>query len=289
MSRTHCLKSVLTLVLLLVLPASLLAGSAVEVEVERIPQQLDPVHKGLDLLASQPGTAADFSDNPIPDGFFGCSSGAYSGTVPLGGVSIAADQPMGATDTILERKKTVWTGTGATNLQVLALCLSNDAWTGPCGTSWSVTARLMPGVTQPITQLNMTRTSATGGNFGAQVDLVAEVTFTDNNSGFSASVADNVSLTTSGASWKETPGPGAATVSSPLTYDKDCDGIPDTTVNRGTTNFFAIGIVNHSGPHPAASSPGCIDADTQQLPDGEGLPGQLELCGEVIYRPAQQL
>ena len=290
MSKNQVLNTILALVLLLALPAALSAAVAQQ------PQPLDPVYRGLDLLASQPGTAADFSDNPIPNGFFGCNSGPYTSTIPLGGVPIASNQALGATDTILARWDTVSTGTGNTDLQVVGLCLSNNAWTGPCGNSWSVSARLLPGAAQPITTLSMTRTSSTGGSFNATVVLDAEVTFTNNNTGASATVVDNVVLNTSGATWKETPGPGDATASAPLTYDLDCDGTPDTTINLGTTTFFPVGTVNHDGPHPAAPAPKCQPGDvepTQDLDDTSSTSSattepQPEPCGVVVYRPAQQ-
>ena len=80
----------------------------------------------------------------------------------------------------------------------------------------------------PTTTLTMTRTSSTGGNFNAQIDLDAEVTFTNNSTGASSTVSDYVSMTTSGATWKETPSAGTVTVSSPR-----CAGRRTSTSSAG--------------------------------------------------------
>lgn len=209
-----------------------------------LPAFAQDVPAGLDLLWTQPGTAIDFSDNPLPGGFFpGCGL-PFAGLIPVNGVPIVADRALGNTDTVLVRLNDVPGGEGDTQLLILALCLKKDGWVDPCGQTWDVTVRLAGG--QQITLLQMTA----GGVFNAWVSVNGEVTFTDPINGDVLTTTDYIDLITYGAGWSYTPGPLSVVVAGPVTIDTDCDRTPDLYVPIGTSNFHPVGIVNHSGPHP---------------------------------------
>jgi hypothetical protein len=277
----------------------------------------DVIH-GLDLLTSQPGTAADFSDNPIPGGFFGCSYG-FNGSIPLGGDPIRGDQNLYSTDTMLRRRNDVAGGTGPTGLQIIGLCLKNKAWVGPCGNVWKVQVRLDPGRQQPITQLNMWRVSSSGGSFDAELRVLAEVLFTNVANGtVLGPITDDVVLVTQGSAWRYTPGPYDVVVNGPLRFDVLCDGSLAGYSAYGTSNFFpggSSGIVYHQGPHPVkpavkcnpggtiptptpAPDPDPVDPDADADADASttattggvvvtAIP-TLPPCSDVIYVPATQ-
>ncbi len=261
-----------------------------------VPASAQPVFMGLDLLSSQPGTAADFSDNPLPTNFFGCGE-TFNGRIELGGKRIAASQPLGTTDTILARWDDVPLGppgsTGTTTLQIVGLCLKHDCWSDPCGNVWKVLVRLDPTQVQPMTTLDMTVTSPTGGVFDAMVSVLADVTFT-NGSIVLGPVTDNIDLLATGACWNYAPAPGDVIVFPPLDYDSTCDGFIDTTVPLGTSNFFHCGPVTHSGPHPTEAAEKCEEHTTTETPEPWDLTQPSETdefttekdCDSLMYNPA---
>jgi hypothetical protein len=261
------------------------------------------VFHGLDLLTSQPGTAADFADNPIPPGFFGCSMG-FNGSIPLGGNPIHADKNLYSTDTILDRNLDVPGGTGSTGLKIIGLCLKNDAWVGPCGNVWKVQARLDPARPQLMTQLDMWRVDAGGGNFNATLQVFGELFFTNVADGTVAGpITDDVLLVTQGATWKYTPGPYDVVVNGPLRFDVLCDGSLAGYSPYGTSNFFPGSIIYHQGPHPVKSAvecdPGGVIPTATAVPDPDPVPVGTEkgivvtavparpLCSRVIYVAGQ--
>ena len=74
----------------------------------------------------------DFAGSPIPAGFFGAGSQAYSGTVTLEGVPL--NPAVSDTDTIIQRHQTVSAPGGSTQLTMTALNLKG---TGPITVSFS--------------------------------------------------------------------------------------------------------------------------------------------------------
>lgn len=222
------------------------------------PASAQDVIQGLDLLTSQVGTAADFSNNPIPPGFFGCGAG-FSGAIPLGGDPIRGSQNLYSTDTILDRMNTVPGGTGGTGLRIIGLCLKNVSWAGPCGNLWKVYVRLDPNRQQPVTALNMQRVDSNGGTFDAELVVLSEVWFHNayDSSDIRGPVTDDVVLITTGATWKYNPGRNDVVVNGPLQFDVLCDGGLAGYSPYGTSNFFPGTVVNHSGPHPVKPAKEC--------------------------------
>jgi hypothetical protein len=262
-----------------------------------LPASAQNLRAGLDLFTSQQGSAVDFSNNPLPSGFFpGCGLG-YNGSISLTGAPIAASQNLGKTDTIVSRlNSTVFnaSGQGTAQLRITALCLKNNAWTDPCGQTWKVAVRLASAA-QPIGGMAILRTSAQGGTFGSSFSVLGEVSFTD---GFTnlGPVADSILLKTTSACWSYTPGTPSVTVTGPVTVDTDCDGTPETAL-PGTSNFHAGWCpgpsgpptwtpVTHDGPHPVGPAGPCkttthdADADTAMV---EPAPGPVQaICAEAL-------
>lgn len=257
-----------------------------------------PVLAGIDLFASANGTGINFSDNPIPAGFFpGCSTG-FAGFIPMKGKPIAASPLINPADTIITRLQTanITVGQSATiQIQATAICLVNNAWVDPCGNTWKVSARLA--TAQGLGSMTIIHSLPSGGTFNSSLPVNGEVTFTDGVTTLGP-VADRITMTQTGACWSHTPGPGAITVTGPVTIDRNCDGALDTTLPTGTTNFFpgwcppASGTGNptqqtitHSGPHPVTPPIKCKPA-TQTL-SGKAViaPGEINpipICPIVI-------
>lgn len=250
---------------------------------------------GLDLFTSQQGTAVDFSNNPIPGGFFpGCGLG-FNGSISLTGAPIAASQNLGRTDTIVARlNPTVFntSGVGAAQPQIKALCLKNNAWIDPCGQTWKVSVRLDPAATQPIGAMAIRRTGPQGGTFGSSFSVLGEVSFTDGVTNLGP-VSDSILLKTTSACWSYTPGTPSITVTGPVTVDADCDGTPETVL-PGTSNFHAGWCpgpagptwtpVTHDGPHPVGPAGPC--QPTQDTTDADAVviePGPVQVhCAEAL-------
>lgn len=203
-----------------------------------LPAAADTVWKGIDLLQSQSGTYVDFSDNPLPRNFFGCSE-QFSGTIALSGKAITSSPSVSPADTIIDRLDDVPLGlSGTTRVQIAGLCLKNNNWTDPCGNTWAVTVRLdSSGAAQPIGSMTIFHSSPTGGTFNSSFTVNGEVLWTSGSVTLGP-VADNVPLSSTGGCWNHTPGSGGVQVSGPVTIDRDCDGNLDTTLPYGTSNFF---------------------------------------------------
>ena len=257
-----------------------------------------PVLKGIDLFASATGTGINFSDNPIPGGFFpGCGTG-FAGFIPMKGKPIAASPGINPADTIISRLQdaNITVGQQATiQIQATAICLVNNSWVDPCGGTWKVSARLAPG--QALGTMTIVHSVPGGGTFNSSLPIKGEVTFT-NGVVTLGPVADNITMAQNGACWSHTPGSGAITVTGPVTIDANCDGALDTTLPTGTTNFFpgwcppASGTgaptkstINHSGPHPVTPPIKCRTATTTLSGRALVQPGEIDaipICPIVI-------
>lgn len=222
------------------------------------------VNKGLDLLQSQGGTYVDFSDNPLPQNFFGCSE-TFAGTIPLVGVPIVSSPSVSPADTIVERLNDVTPlpvgSSGTTRVRIAGLCLRNANWTDPCGSTWTVNVRLASGAPQPSGTMTIFHSSTTGGTFNSSFSVNGEVLWTAGSVTLGP-VADTVSLSSTGGCWNHTPGAGGVQVPGPVTIDRDCDGALDTTLPYGTTNFFpgwcppgpTWTLIPEQGPHPVGGA-----------------------------------
>lgn len=203
-----------------------------------MPAGATSVFKGLDLLQTQNGAYVDFSDNPLPQNFFGCSE-TFAGTIPVSGSPIASSPSVSPADTIIDRLDDVPLGAfGTTRVQIAGLCLKNNNWTDPCGNSWQVSVRLdSSGAPQPIGSMTIFHSSPTGGTFNSSFTVNGEVLWTAGAITLGP-VADSVALASTGGCWNHTPGAGGIQVTGAPTIDRDCDGSIDTTLSYGTSNFF---------------------------------------------------
>ena len=260
---------------LLALAAALCAAPAIAQDVIR----------GVDLWGSQDGTAVVVT---LPAGFFpGCNL-PFNGAIDMGGVKIRANKDLGDTDTIIARVGDVPGGTGSTDLFPVALCLKNTCWRDPCGKRWTVAVNLDDSQgPQPLGQIDITRTSGTGGVFDASLFVRGSVTWTDGTITLGP-VIETVNLNTSMACWQYTPKATDVTVAAPYVIDRNCDGALDFTVPApyGTSNFFACGPVNHDGPHPVKPARECTDFDIQPIDGREDA--DIQPIGDQCrkYRPA---
>ncbi len=123
-------------------------------------------------------TFMDFSENPIPAGFFFEGSEAFTGRINFVGEPLAT-QPANAlqgADTIVERlDEAVFDGvTARSRVRVMALSLRAAEPIEVDGAKWDVTVSLTE--TQPITEIVYEKFHDDGGFF--QADLVMNMRFT---------------------------------------------------------------------------------------------------------------
>ncbi|MCP4659370.1 MAG: hypothetical protein GY856_28500 [bacterium] len=214
-----------------------------------LPISAQDVAAGLDLFESQEGTRAEFRDDPLPQGFFpGCDE-KFAGEIPLVGRPIVADQPLGTTDSILHRLDDVQGGNGKSALVIEALCMQNTAWTDPCGGEWDVWVRLDKD--QEVTELNMWSDGSKGGGFDTVVSVRVAISFSQGDKVLGP-VGDSVELVTENAAWNYDVAPGGVVAKGPLKIDADCDGVIDTALSVGSSNFHvaqALHVIDHA-KHP---------------------------------------
>ncbi|HEY9422336.1 MAG TPA: hypothetical protein VIW92_13040, partial [Thermoanaerobaculia bacterium] len=161
--------------ILAVLVASLLLGLS--------PLSADPViQRGIDVF-STPGdgkTFYDFSQRPIPAGFFCKGSKAFTGRVAFKGLPLATDPPgqLGGVDTIVERLNDAVfddKGVAVTRLQFRALSLVSTA---PVKTACGAFhAYLSLSGKQRVTTMNILRLQEGGGDFVAPLAADVKMTF----------------------------------------------------------------------------------------------------------------
>ncbi|HSG38993.1 MAG TPA: hypothetical protein VLE27_05100, partial [Thermoanaerobaculia bacterium] len=162
-------------IILATLVASLLLGLS--------PVSADPViQRGIDVFATlaKGRTFYDFSQSPIPAGFFCKGSKAFTGRVAFKGLPLATDPPgqLGGIDTIIERLDDAVfddRGVAVTRIQFRALSLVSVA---PIKTSCGAFhAYISLGGKQQVTTMNILRTQEGGGEFVAPIAVDARMTF----------------------------------------------------------------------------------------------------------------
>jgi hypothetical protein len=240
--------------LLLALPA--LAGSAA-------------ITNGIDLWRT-PGngsTFVDFSQEPLPAGFFCASSAPFTGRVVFAGVPVKT-QPagvLGNADTVIQRLDDAPFAKGlavrplgirqadgtlrqvdassfrgqemaTTRLQVKAISFASTqpVRTG-CG-SFTVKASLAGA--QPVTQMVILRDNEGGGRFYAPLSLNVKLTFTPTGGGPALETVRQVRFPAKPLSvWSEAPS-REVVYDSFVRVDSDADGAVDVML-PGTSNFAA--------------------------------------------------
>jgi hypothetical protein len=141
------------------------------------------IYNGIDLwrTPSNGSTYADFTQTPIPAGFFCYKSEPYAGRIPFKGVPVATSVPgvLGATDTIVQRlDDAVFNrrGVATTRLQVRSLNFESLApLKTACG---DFDVKLALDGEQPITRMRIFRENDKGGRFVAPIAVNIKISFT---------------------------------------------------------------------------------------------------------------
>jgi hypothetical protein len=234
---------------------------------------------GIDVWTTKDdgNTWVDFTDNPLPAGFFCPGSAAFAQVVRVKGLPIVTN-PSGVlkqTDTVIQRLQAVTfdsSGNGSTPIQARAICFQERSLlTITCGdgstTTWKTRVRINPSVSNVTTMtIHKAAGGAAGGTYDATVIVPGLVRFVDAVTGQStAEAAETISLQVTGAAWASQPGNGGVTWTSPVTIAQSCDNTPSLTV-PGVSSNFAAGwsnscnppcptLVQHQGPHPVTPVP----------------------------------
>jgi hypothetical protein len=142
------------------------------------------VPAGFDLWQTVGGgaTAMDFSEDPIPKGFFCEGSEAYTGKVKFEGVPLTTEPAglLGVTDTVIERlDDAVFENDKATSrLRVKAINLtSRNPIQTSCG-NWNLAVGLADGQ-QPLSTILYSKKDDFSGTFNATLKLTIEITFSN--------------------------------------------------------------------------------------------------------------
>lgn len=243
------------LVFAIVLSAALLAAGALAASGPR-----DVIERGSDLWRTLPeGSYVEFSENPIPAGFFCSGSEHFSGRIELQGEQLRTEPPeaFGNADTVVERLDDAVfdaRGVARTRLQMRALSMvSRQPLQTRCG-AFVVTVGL-DGDQQPVTEMEIHRDGSIGGYFLATVELYARISFWplsgDSDFRSAAQQADRLRgrgyrplqvvqffrlNSNPSAGWTSFPGSLGVRFEGPVRIDRDGDGEAETAV-AGTSNF----------------------------------------------------
>ena len=233
----------------------------------------DMIHNGIDLWRTPAGYSyIDFSEKPLPAGFFCSGSEPFTGRVVWGGVPLAT-HPRGVlngTDTIVQRLDDAVfddQGIARTRLQVRALSMASvEPIRTSCG-SFDVAVGLADGE-QPITEMRIVREDATGGSFDSVLALNVRLTFTPVRGGTALEMTQMTYLPSSTAGvWSNEPplgldGKPDYTLRNRLqgfvAVDTDGDGRTDLSL-PGLSNFYAFGPeVSESAVGETSQARGCV-------------------------------
>lgn len=228
------------------------------------------IYNGIDawITPGDGATSVDFSNTPIPAGFFCQNSEPFTGRIALKGTPIATGVPgaLGRTDTIVQRlddasfsKK----GVAETRVQVRALSLQSIQ---PVKTACGLfTATVSLDGEQPITQMRIVRDSAKGGRFLAPLALNVKVSFRPVGQAAAEPLEIRKSIRFPALSrrWVGPSEPVATRHEGFLLVDTDGDRNPDTYL-PGASNFRAGGGATKALPcelTPGGSSYECHEGD----------------------------
>ncbi len=202
------------------------------------------IQRGFDVFTTvgDGKTYYDFSQNPIPPGFFCERSKAFTGKVAFKGLPLSVQGDLRGADTIIERLDNAAfsdEGIAMTRLQFKALSLvSASPIKTACG-GFHVYVSLAGH--QRVTTMSILRTQEAGGNFTAPLAVDVRMTFIPVNPGRAKSakpleIQADFTFPTQPLPWSYRPSVksriGAAIV------DTNGDLIPDAPVS-GTSNFAA--------------------------------------------------
>lgn len=191
-------------------------------------------------------TFVDFSQNPIPAGFFCSKSALFTGRVVFRGIPIVTGEPgaLGRTDTIVQRLDDAVfdrNGVATTRVQMRALHLvSVEPIKTACG-AYNVEVKLNG--EQPITNMRIVRDNEDGGRFFTPLAINSKLVFTPVLGGSNEilEIVDNVRFPINqGRPWADqaTSKQGVRRAGF-IQVDTDNDRVPDTFLPGTSVNFFA--------------------------------------------------
>ncbi|TMM14178.1 MAG: hypothetical protein E6G00_01025, partial [Actinobacteria bacterium] len=144
---------------------------------------IDP---GYDLFETAPGTSFDFSNTPLPAGFFGPGSQPYGGVIPLQGTPLGYfhGKATGETDTIVQRLDPIELHTPTSQAQVpieiVALSLQSaqpiTVHNGTGTEKWDVSVGLSP-TASPKGSMTIHGHDKQGGTFDSTLPVLPKLTF----------------------------------------------------------------------------------------------------------------
>lgn len=226
------------------------------------------VQSGIDLWYT-PGdgtTYIDFSQRPIPAGFFCFNSTPFAGRIIFRGIPVATGQKgvLGKTDTIVHRlDDTTFNkrGVAVTRIQVRALHFQSvKPIRTSCG-AFNVEVRLNG--EQPVTRMRIVRENEKGGRFFAPIAVNGKLVFTPAGRASSEILEINRNVrfpANQGIAWADDFGKNGLQRSGFVLVDTDNDRVPDTYL-PGTSRGFAAG--QPAEPQTKAPIPYCHMADDE--------------------------
>jgi hypothetical protein len=209
-----------------------------------LPAMAQPtIQPGIDTFSTPAdgSTVVDFSNNPIPAGFFCTNSAPFAGAIALKGVPLAT-VPAGITggaDTIVERLGPGFFNTAGTAsfpivLRALRLTGINTITVDCPGvgpTTWRVDVCACG--LQPTGKLTAKIDPACGtcGTASGNLLISACARFTNLSTGQTVGpITQNINLAVNNMKWCYRPGPGQTVVTTSFGVDSNCDGQPDLTL-----------------------------------------------------------
>lgn len=211
------------------------------------PLSADPmIQRGIDVFSTVGNgkTFYDFSQSPIPAGFFCKDSKAFTGRVAFQGLPLATDPPgqLRGIDTVVERLDDAVfddKGIAATRIRFRALSLVSIAPIKTACGAFHVYLSL--GGKQRVTKMTILRTQESGGDFFAPLAVDVKMTFIPvkparNKGARKLELTGSVTFPASRLPWSLAPGAMKRAVA--VTVDTNGDLTPDTLL-PGTSNFLA--------------------------------------------------
>jgi hypothetical protein len=203
------------------------------------------IFNGSDLWVTPAdgSTFADFSQEPIPAGFFCSKSAPFTGRITFKGLPLATSEgSLGKVDTIVQRLDDAAfnkRGIATTRIQMRALLLESIAPVKTACGSFRVKVQLEGA--QPITRMRIERQSEDGGRFSAPIAVNVRMSFlpVSGKAHERLEVTRNIRFRPSPIPWSLHTGDSRGLEKAGvLLVDTDGDGRPDTYL-PGTSNFAA--------------------------------------------------
>jgi len=235
-----------------------------------VPAQAQVIAPGIDVWTTPNDGSAyvDFSNNPIPAGFFCPTSQLFAQKIEVKGSPLVTNPAgvLGSTDTVVQRATAVDLSNGPNNtaIRVQAISFVNRSPISVPGCNGTFAAKVLLNGQAPVGSMSIFGTSA-GGTFNANFAVPGKVIFKNPAGQLLSPVTETVTLATNGAPWAPTVGTGGISYSNPVSIDTNGDGTADH-LTPGTTATFHPGWwsgcnppcpvkVDHNGPHPTLPGP----------------------------------